>query len=455
MSGPSVPDQTPVTHRRQLIEYFETACKSPSQWRIGTEHEKFAYRMDDLRPLPYDNSPQSIRALLVGLQRFGWKPVLEQGNLIALSKEGCGITLEPSGQLELSGRPLENLYQTCEEFGEHLRQVKEIGHELKVNLIGVGFEPKWARAEMPWMPKERYAIMRRYMPQRGNHGLDMMLRTCAIQVNLDFSSEQDMVTKFRVGLALQPIAAALFANSPFLEGKPSGYLSYRNQIWLDTDPDRCGILPIMFEEGVGFERYVDYALAVPMYFIYRNGEYIDASGQSFRDFLAGKLPALPGEVPTLGDWSDHLTTIYTEVRMKRFLEMRGTDGGPWQRLCALPALWVGLLYDSVALDAAWQLVKDWTLEEIRHLHQTVPRLALKTPFRNRTVQAVAQEVLAISADGLHRRARHSKKSKDESNFLEVLQQIAESGRTPAEELLEAYETRWGRKINPLFYEYAY
>ena len=288
MSAPSIPNQTPITDKRQLIEYFEVGCKPPAQWRIGTEHEKFTYRFDDLRPLPYEG-PQSIRALLKGLQRFGWKPILEQKNLIALSKEGSRITLEPSGQLELSGKPLENLYQTCEEFGEHLRQVKEIGDELRINLIGVGFEPKWSREEMPWMPKGRYAIMRHYMPKRGDHGLDMMLRTCAIQVNLDFSSESDMVTKFRVGLALQPITAALFANSPFVEGKPSGYLSYRNQVWLDTDPDRCGILPLVFEEGMGFERYVDYALDVPMYFVYRNGEYIDASGQSFRDFLAALL----------------------------------------------------------------------------------------------------------------------------------------------------------------------
>jgi glutamate--cysteine ligase len=328
MSGPSTPNLEPVTDKRQLIAYLEAGCKPREQWRVGTEHEKFVYRLDDLRPAPYEG-PGGIQAFLEGLRRFGWQGVYEADNLIALVKgRCCSITLEPGGQLELSGEPLENLHQSCDEVHEHLRQVKEVAPELGVGLMGLGFQPKWSRQDIPWMPKGRYAIMRAYMPKRGNLGLDMMLRTCTVQANLDFSCEQDMVKKFRVGLALQPIATALFANSPFVNGSPSGYLSYRSLVWTDTDPDRCGILPFVFEQGMGFERYVDYVLDVPMYFVYRQGRYIDASGQSFRDFMAGRLPALPGELPTLGDWSDHLTTLFPEVRMKHFLEMRGADGGP-------------------------------------------------------------------------------------------------------------------------------
>jgi glutamate--cysteine ligase, plant type len=360
-----------------------------------------------------------------------------------------------AGSSELSGAPLRTLHESCAEVNEHLRQVKEIAGELGVGLIGLGFQPKTARGDMPWMPKGRYAIMRDYMPKKGRLGLDMMLRTCTVQVNLDFANEADMVRKFRVGLALQSVATALFANSPFADEKPNGYLSYRSYIWTDTDPDRCGILPFVFEDGMGFERYVDYVLDVPMYFVYRNGHYIDASGQSFRDFLAGRLPALPGEQPTFGDWGDHLTTIFSEVRMKRFLEMRGADGGPWQRLCALPAFWVGLLYDTTSLDAAWDLIKYWTREDRAMLRGTVPRLALNTSFRGQTVRALALEVLAIAREGLRRRHHLSCYNSDETHYLDPLQEIAESGRTPAEEFLDAYETRWGRNIDPVFREYAY
>lgn len=455
MSGPSTPNLEPVTDKRQLIAYLEAGCKPREQWRVGTEHEKFVYRLDDLRPSPYEG-PGGIRAFLEGLRRFGWQPVYEGDNLIALVKgRCCSITLEPGGQLELSGEPLENLHQSCDEVHEHLRQVKEVAPELGVGLMGLGFQPKWSRQDIPWMPKGRYAVMRAYMPKMGNLGLDMMLRTCTVQVNLDFSSEQDMVKKFRVGLALQPIATALFANSPFVNGAPSGYLSYRSLVWTDTDPDRCGILPFVFESGMSFERYVDHVLDVPMYFVYRQGKYIDASGQSFRDFMAGQLPALPGELPTLGDWSDHLTTLFPEVRMKHFLEMRGADGGPWGRLCALPALWVGLTYDSAALDAAWDLARDWTATEHALLRAQVPQQALKTPFRSRTLREVALEVLAIAREGLHRRARLNRHGRDETHFLDVLQEIAESGRTPAEELLEAYQSRWEGSVDPVFREYAY
>jgi glutamate--cysteine ligase len=350
MSAPPQSKGTPIADKRQLVSYLEAGCmeagcKPPEAWRIGTEHEKFAYTREDLRPLPYEGE-RSIRALLEGLvARFGWEPMFEAGKPIALTKDGCSVTLEPGGQFELSGAPLETLHETCDEVNTHLSQVKEIAEPLDIGLVGLGFLPKWRREDITWMPKGRYKIMRAYMPTKGNLGLDMMLRTCTVQVNLDFESEADMVAKFRTGLALQPIATGLFANSPFTEGKPNGFMSYRSHIWTDADPDRCGILPFVFEDAMGFERYAEHVLDVPMYFVYRNGQYLDASGQSFRDFLEGRLPALPGELPTTSDWADHLSTLFPEVRLKHFLEMRGADGGPGRNICALPAFWVGLLYD--------------------------------------------------------------------------------------------------------------
>ena len=446
-------DAPPAT-KAELVEYLEAGSRPQAAWRIGTEHEKFGFDKADLRPLPYDG-PRGIGAMLEGLRRFGWAPVREGENVIALRQDGQSVTLEPGGQLELSGAPLETLHQTCDEVHDHLNQVRTVADELDVAFMGSGFQPKWRRDDMPVMPKGRYGIMRAYMPKRGDLGLDMMLRTCTVQVNLDFASEADMVRKFRVGLALQPIATALFANSPFTEGQPNGFLSYRSHIWTDTDPDRTGILPFVFEDGMGFERYADYALDVPMYFVYRDGAYIDAAGQSFRDFLAGKLAALPGERPRLRDWEDHLTTPFPEVRLKRFLEMRGADGGPWRRLCALPALWVGLLYDAGALDAAWDMVKTWTPEEHHALRAEVPRQALKTRFRDRTVADLARETLAIAHAGLKARARTDSFGEDEAHFLDALFAIMASGRTPAEEHLEAFHGRWAGSVDPLFTEKAY
>jgi len=446
---------TIVTCKRDLVEYLESGCKPRDKWLIGTEHEKFAYRLDDLRPLDYDGE-QGVRIMLDKLTRFGWNPVSEDGNVIALLQDdGSSITLEPAGQLELSGAPLSTIHETCKEVGTHLQQVKAVAAEMGIAFLGVGYQPKWPRSEMPWMPKNRYAIMQNYMPTRGNLGLDMMQSTCTVQVNLDFDSEATMVKMFRVSLALQPIATALFANSPFKDGKPTGYLSYRSHIWTDTDPDRTGNLPFVFEDGFGFERYVDYMLDVPMYFVYRDGTYIDATGQSFRDFLDGKLAVLPGEQPTLKDWEDHLTTAFPEVRLKRYLEMRGADGGPWSRLCALPALWVGLLYDSGSLDHAWNMIKDWTIEEHDHLRAMVPEMALNTPFRDGTVGDIAMDVLECAHEGLVRRKRLDGVGLDESRFLKPLFQIAESGLTPAEDLLFAYERRWKGCIDPIFREYAY
>lgn len=454
MLSPSKVPVGPVVNERELVEYLAQGCKPASAWRIGTEHEKFGYHLDDLRPLEYEGG-RGIRAMLEGLQRFGWQPVMEGGNVIALSMGGASVSLEPGGQFELSGAALETLHQTCDEVHTHLAQVKEVAGEIGAGFIGLGFNPKWTRADMPLMPKGRYGLMRRYMPTKGDLGLDMMFRSCTVQVNLDFASEADMVKKFRVGLALQPIATALFANSPLTEGKPNGFLSFRSHIWTDTDPDRTGMLPFVFEDGFGFEAYADHALDVPMYFVYRDGKYIDATGQSFRSFMAGELPALPGERPTIRDWEDHLTTLFPEVRMKRFLEMRGADGGPWARLCALPALWVGLLYDGSALDAAWDLVKDWTVEERENLRVSVPRTALATKFRGRTVREIAADVVAIAESGLKARGRQGSTAPDETEYLEALQLIVDRGTTPAEELLERFHGRWQGSVDPLFTECAY
>lgn len=459
MSSPSHASDTPITDRAQLVAYIASGEKPRAEWRIGTEHEKFGFRFEDLRPPPFDGD-RGIEALLKGLTRFDWTPHEERieqgpGRVVALSKDGASVTLEPAGQLELSGAMLENIHQTCSEVGAHLKEVKAVADELRLGFLGMGFQPKWKREDMPWMPKGRYKIMREYMPRVGKLGLDMMTRTCTVQVNLDFGSEADMVKKFRVSLALQPVATALFADSPFTEGRPNGYLSYRSHIWTDTDPDRTGMLDFVFEDGFGYERYVDYLLDVPMYFSYRDGVYVDASGQSFRDFLAGKLPALPGALPTMTDWSDHMTTAFPEVRMKKFLEMRGADGGPWNRLCALPAFWVGLLYDDAALDAAWDLVRDFSLEERNALRDGVPRLALKTPFRRGTLRDLALEALKISAAGLQRRARCNAGDADERIFLSPLIEVAEANETPAERKLALFHGEWNGSVDPVFREFAY
>ncbi|MEQ1889609.1 MAG: glutamate--cysteine ligase [Alphaproteobacteria bacterium] len=453
MSGPQSASGL-IEREADLVEYLASGNKPKDQWRIGTEHEKFGFRLADHSTLPYEG-PAGVRALLEGMQRFGWQPVMEAGNVIALTLDGGAISLEPGGQFELSGAPVENLHQTCAEVNTHLKQVREVATELGIGFLGLGFTPDWKRAEIPVMPKGRYGIMTNYMPKRGDHGVDMMYRSCTVQVNLDYASEADMIRKFRVSLALQPLATALFANSPFTEGKPNGYLSFRSHVWTDTDPDRAGMVPFVFDADFGFERYVQYALDVPMYFVYRNGKYIDASGQSFRDFMAGRLPALPGEKPTMGDWADHLTTLFPEVRMKKFLEMRGADGGPWRSLCALPALWVGLLYDQGALDAAWDLVKDWTAQERQALRDGVPKLALHTPFRGRTLQDVAFEVLKISSAGLKARARIGGTGLDEQHYLDVLMETASSGRCPAEILLDRYNGPWQGSVLPSYEEYAY
>jgi len=448
-------DSPLIERREDMLAIFSGGEKPRSNWRIGTEHEKFVYRLDDHHAPSYDE-PGGIRDLLNGLTEFGWKPVIENGNVIALSGADGTISLEPAGQLELSGAALENLHESCAESGRHLQQVKAVGDRLGLGFLGIGMWPDKSRMDLPIMPKGRYAIMLNYMPKVGNLGLDMMLRTCTIQTNLDYSSEADMVKKFRVGLALQPVATALFANSPFTEGEPNGYESFRSHIWEDTDPDRTGMLPFVFDEGFGYERYLDYALDVPMYFVFRDGKYIDVAGKSFRDFLDGKLEALPGERPTIVDFTDHLSTAFPEVRLKSFLEMRGADGGRWGKICALPALWVGLLYDDAALDAAWDLARDWSIEEREALRHQVPRLALETPVPGGgTMRDLAAQVLDIASAGLSARARLNSAGDNEGVFLDPWREIVSSGMTPADRLLARFHGEWKGDLSHIYEEYSF
>jgi len=449
----------PVRSRDDLVAWIAAGEKPKADWRIGTEHEKFVFYTEALTPVPYAGD-RGIRALMEHLiARYGWEPILEGENIIALKRPdgqpGGTISLEPGGQFELSGAPVRSLHETADETEEHLNQVLDVGEDLGIGFLGVGFSPKWTLEETPHMPKQRYAVMTRYMPTVGKRGLDMMYRTATIQVNLDFASEADMVKKLRVSLALQPIATAMFASSPFTEGKINGLKSLRSEVWRETDPRRTGMLPFAFEPGMGYERYVDYALGVPMYFVYRHGRYIDVAGASFRDFMAGKLAALPGEFPTEDDWSDHLTTLFPEVRLKRFLEMRGADGGRWRRICALSAFWVGILYDTTALDAAWDLVKTWTAEERQTLRELVPRLALEAPFRDTTVQELARSALRISRLGLRKRREINHKSQDETVYLAPLEGAVASGRTVADELVDRFHGPWKGRIDHIFAEFAF
>ncbi|KRB52016.1 MAG: glutamate--cysteine ligase [Pseudomonadota bacterium] len=448
-----VTDDRPLTFE-DLIQWFEAGSKPVGDWKVGAEHEKFVFRLGTYEPIPY-GGPAGIQALLNGLTRFGWKGVYEGENIIALERGKANVSLEPGGQFELSGAPLETMHDICEETGQHLEEVKTVADELGLGFLGLGYTPLWRRDEIPVMPKGRYKIMREYMPKVGNLGLDMMFRTCTVQANLDFGSEADMVAKFRTSLALQPIATALFANSPFIEGKPSGFLSARANVWTDTDPDRTGMLDFVFADGFGFETYANYALDVPMYFAKRDGKYVDLSGRSFRKFMAGELSDLPGDRPSIKDWADHTTTAFPEVRLKQYLEMRGADSGPWSRLCALPALWAGIFYDSAALAAAWDLCKDWKVEDHERLRADVARLGLKAQVNGRSVQDVAKDMVAIARQGLKNRNRLSAGMVDEGNYLTELEDIADSGITPAERLLELYNGPWNGDVRRAFEDFAY
>lgn len=443
---------TPINGRDDLINSMINGEKPKGKWRIGTEHEKLVYSLKDYHAPSYDE-PGGIQDLLIGLQKFGWRPQTEGGKVIAMTGPDGAVSLEPAGQFELSGTTRENLHQTYDETKRHIEQVKNLGDRFGLGFLGLGMWPDKALTALPIMPKRRYEIMLRHMPKVGTMGLDMMLRTCTIQANLDYSSEEDMVKKFRVSLALQPLATALFANSPFADGRPNGMLSYRSHIWLHTDPARTGVLPFVFEDGFGYERYVDYILDVPMYFVFREGRYIDAAGQSFREFINGKLPALPGERPTLDDWHDHLSTAFPEVRLKSYLEMRGADGGSIGQICALSALWVGLLYDQSSLEAAWRMVKDWTAAEIEMLRVAVPKLALDTPVPGGgCLRDVANEVLHIAQNGLNARNVLNLRGESEAMYLEPLHHIVATGKTPAQLLLDKYYGPWDGNISCIYEE---
>jgi glutamate--cysteine ligase len=450
-------DLTPIERRDELVAWLAQGVRPKANFRIGTEHEKFAFTREGHRPVPYDG-PRGIRALLEGMQQLlGWQPIMEGPHLIGLfdAAGGGAITLEPGGQFELSGAQVDSVHQTASELIAHLDQVREVAKPLSLGFLGIGMTPDWRRAEMPTMPKGRYKIMTAYMPKVGTLGLDMMYRTCTVQTNLDFSSEADMVKKLRVSLALQPVATALFANSPFTEGKPNGFLSFRSEIWRDTDNDRAGMLPWAFEPGMGFERWVDYALDVPMYFVKHDDEYVDVAGQSFRDLLAGKLPGMPGARATISDWANHLSSIFPEVRLKRYLEMRGADAGPLPNLLALPALWVGILYDDAVLDAAWDLVKDWSAAERQQLRDEVPRLGLAAKIRGRSIAELAADILKLSRAGLARRHRLDATGRDESRYLDVLDERLARRKTPADDLLDKFHGPWNGSVDPIYDTQAY
>ena len=439
-----------IESRDDLVRHVEAGCKPPADWRIGTEHEKFGFRLADRTPLPYAGSC-SVQAMLAGIaDRFGWGRVLEGDTLIGLERDGASVSLEPGGQLELSGAPLATLHQTCDEANTHLAEVRAVADAIGAGFVGLGVAPEWTAADMPRMPKGRYGIMRAHMPRVGRLGLEMMHCTCTIQVNLDWESEADMVRKFRAGVLLQPVATALFASSPFWAGRPAGARSWRARIWEDVDPARSGAPLFALEPGFGFEAWVEHVLDVPMYFVYRDGRYIDAAGQSFRDFLARRLPALPGEAPLLSDWADHLTTVFPDVRIKQFIEMRGADGGPWRRICALPAFWVGLLYDPVALDAALEVCRGWSGEAFLAFRRDACRRGLEAEIDGRRLGDIAGQLLAIARDGLARRGRASALDRDETHHLNDLVSVVERGETAADEMLRLWRGEWRGDLAPLY-----
>jgi glutamate--cysteine ligase len=452
-----VVDATPIQSRDELVAWIAQGEKPEAAFRVGTEHEKVPFYKADHSPVPYAG-PKGIRALLEGMQGLlGWEPIMEGETIIGLADvtHGGAISLEPGGQFELSGAPLQTIHQTCAELNAHLVQIKEVAGPLGIDFLSLGMSPKWTRGQTPVMPKGRYKIMAGYMPKVGKFGLDMMFRTATVQANLDFSTEADMVKKLRVSLALQPLATALFANSPFTDGRPNGFLSMRSEIWRDTDNARAGMMAFAFEDGMGYERYVDYALDVPMYFLKRGDVYHDVTGASFRDLLAGRFERMPGEVAYMSDWANHLSTIFPEVRLKRYLEMRGADAGDHKMLCALPALFVGLLYDQGALDAAWDLVKGWSAQERQTLRDDVPRLALDAKIGGRKLREIGVEVLALARAGLAGRRRLDSQGRDETRFLDPLDAFLASGRVNAHRLLEAYHGPWGGSVEPAFEECAY
>jgi glutamate--cysteine ligase len=434
----------PIESFDQLAAYMEAGCKPKASWKIGAEHEKFGWLTDTRQPLPYAG-PRSISALFDGLAgRFGWQPVREGANVIGLTRGGANISLEPGGQFELSGAPLASTLEVAAELQTHLDEVRSIAEPMGVRFMGIGAPPEWSHDQMPVMPKGRYRLMTDYMGRVGTHGTQMMYRTATVQVNLDYSSEADMVQKLRVALALQPVATALFASSPFFEGKPNGHRSWRSRIWRGLDDSRTGMLPFAFEDGMGFQRYVDWVLDVPMYFVYRDGAYINALGQSFRDFLKGQLPALPGEQPTLSDWADHMTTVFPEARVKKYIEMRGADCGDQAHIAALPAFWVGLMYDQTALDAAWDLVKGLDSETREGLRVAASVNALQGEAGGVKLLDLARAALGLSHAGLAARGL------GEEAQLAPLVESLKTGKVQADRWLDLYNGPWKGSLAPLY-----
>ena len=447
-----------IQSKEDLIKPFQNGEKKPSDFKIGTEHEKFVFHIDTLKPVPFLGE-SGIENLLLALKKYGWESILEDGNTIGLSRDkslgGGTITLEPAGQLELSGAPLTNIHETFNELDEHRSQISKEGSNLGLGFLGAGLTPDWSFDEMPIMPKSRYQIMKNYMPKKGNLGLDMMFRSTTIQVNLDYSSESDMIKKFKVSLALQPIATALFANSPFLDGNLTGYNSFRSHIWTDTDPDRTGMLPFVFDGEMSYEKYVDYALKVPMYFIYRDGNYLDVSGSSFEDFLNGDLDELPNEKPNIIDWENHLTTIFPEVRLKSFLEMRGADGGSFESVCALSSFWVGLLYDSESLDSSFNLIKDFNIKQLQELRIEVAKNGLHSIIEGIEIQEIAKKVLKLSREGLRNRNILNENGDSEEIFLDPLQKILSSGKSSSDDLIKKFSNNWNKNLVNMYKEYTF
>ncbi|MBF0357451.1 MAG: glutamate--cysteine ligase [Magnetococcales bacterium] len=453
--NPNKPDSknSQTISRDDLVAWIEAGCKPKKDWRVGTEHEKFGFCRSDLTPIPYAGEFGVKKVLLGMAEAFAWQPVEENGEVIALKKGLAGVTLEPGGQLELSGAPLETIHQTQNEINQHLDQLGHVCKQLNITFLGIGAQPKWEFDKIPWMPKGRYNVMRRYLPAKGRYSLDMMARTSTVQANLDFSSEKDMAEKFRLLMALQPMATALFANSPFIDGKPNGFQSFRAEIWRYTDPDRCGLLPFVFEDSFGFERYVDYALDVPMLFRYQNGQYKDGEGATFREFMAGCLPDQPGLFPTISDWEIHLSTLFPDVRLKQYLEARGADAGNSHSICSLPALWKGLLYDSDSRQASWELVSDWSIAERAEIIKDVPRLGLRTKIPGgKTLQDLTLEVLKWSQAGLAAHDCRNGEGCNETIYLKSLFETAKSGISPADRLLKAYHSSWNGSVDPVFKE---
>ena len=430
--------QEPVTDKLQLAEYLEQGCKPGTDWRVGVEYERFVCRGKDLCPAPY-YGPGGIEALLRALEQFGWQPDAGTGPLIALSRGREHVSLEPAGQLEYASVPVADVHRIDADLAGHCREVAALAEDLGLALLGLGFEPLYPAQINNWIPQERFNIMRGYMPRVGGHGLDMMQRTASIQINLDYASEEDMVRKYRAALALQPVFIALAAGSPFASGRATGYQSYRSHVWQHTDSDRCGLPEIVFDEAMGFERYVDWVLDVPMYSIVRSGHHVDTAGESFRRFLAGELRPVPGETPTLDDWKYHLQTLCPEVRLKQLLELRGPDSGSPAMVSGLAALSVGLFYDDRSLAAVSDLIAHWNRETRQCLYCQAAERGLAAEFRGLNLGEIAALLLDLAAEGLGRRGIQNEKGNDERVYLEPLREIVETGQTLSAQMLECVD----------------